>query len=338
MKGHEVPVLCATPARTCYAGGVVRPATLRRLSWLGSVVAATAGCGQSTRSSESRGSEDSGGSAGQAGTTAGGGSGGSASATGGSVAGGTAGAAGASTAGSGNPAGAPGVDISGAWAMFHFEDPVGVSLGQTGTVLTGRGCCVGLNPGPPVDQCCGQVVDGSIVERRAQFGFTFEFGGTIGDYFADVLVSSDGQRMMGAFSRTDATMAWVRITDARPEEIGWLRSTDVVLDEVLLERMGSYRLTLTDAPQGGDDYSLDVAYLLQITRSHVPIVSGDLGPFWSGEMTWQEGEQTLVLGPVPTTDPAFPIGLRLRFEDVVLSAVEAQMPSGDRYLFSATPQ
>jgi hypothetical protein len=55
-------------------------------------------------------------------------------------------------------------------------------------------------------------------------------------------------------------------------------------------------------------------------------------------MTWQEGEQTLIVGPVPATDPAYPIGLRLRFEDVVLSAVEAQMPSGDRYLFSAAPE
>lgn len=65
---------------------------------------------------------------------------------------------------------------------------------------------------------------------------------------------------------------------------------------------------------------------------------GDLGPFWAGEMAWQEAEQTLVIGPVPVTDPAYPIALRVRFEDVVLSAVEAQMPSGDRYLFSAAPQ
>jgi hypothetical protein len=55
-------------------------------------------------------------------------------------------------------------------------------------------------------------------------------------------------------------------------------------------------------------------------------------------MAWQEAEQTLVIGPVPVTDPAYPIALRVRFEDVVLSAVEAQMPSGDRYLFSAAPQ
>jgi hypothetical protein len=52
-------------------------------------------------------------------------------------------------------------------------------------------------------------------------------------------------------------------------------------------------------------------------------------------MSWHESEATLVVGPVPATDPAFAIGLRLRFEDSSLSAVEAQMTSGERYFFSA---
>jgi hypothetical protein len=217
--------------------------------------------------------------------------------------------------------------------MFAFEDPVAVSLSQSGTDLSGFGCCAGLNADVSVD-CCGDIVNGSIVDRRASFEFSFESGEAF-TYGADVFVSADGKRMLGPFSRGALVTAWVPITGNTSEGIGWLRTSDAVLDEVVRARAGNYELLLAGAPAGGDSYAPDTPYAIGISNARPALVFGDLGPFWAGEMAWQEGEQTLVIGPVPETDPAFPVALRLRFEDVVLSAVEAQMSSGDRYLFSA---
>jgi len=243
--------------------------------------------------------------------------------------------AGSPAAGNENVAGGPSVNVTGAWAMFFFEDPVAVSLNQSGTVLTGRGCCAGLRSDPS-SSCCGNIENGSLVGDRAQFGFSFESGLSF-VYSADVRVSADGQRMLGAFGRASIPMAWVRIDPVDLEQKGWLACNDTALIDAVLEREWGYALTLSGAPAGGQAFSPDTAYHLSIEGSSVPVVWGDLGPFWAGEMSWHEDEQTLVIGPVPATDPAYPIGLRLRFEDVVLTAVEAQMASGDRYVFDAMP-
>jgi hypothetical protein len=65
-------------------------------------------------------------------------------------------------------------------------------------------------------------------------------------------------------------------------------------------------------------------------------VYGELGAFWSGEMTWNEGAQTLVVGPVPETTPGAPVSLSLHFDGATLTTVEAVMASGARYHFNAT--
>jgi hypothetical protein len=54
-------------------------------------------------------------------------------------------------------------------------------------------------------------------------------------------------------------------------------------------------------------------------------------------MSWQEQPQTLLVGPVPATDPALPVALHLHFVGNVLGDVEATSPSGADYLFSAAP-
>jgi hypothetical protein len=246
----------------------------------------------------------------------------------------TGGGTGGSLAGSGNPGGAPAVDISGEWAMFSWEDPVAVSLTQDGTSLNGRGCCAGLN-GDFTLNCCGQIADGSIVGRRAQFGFSFEIG-ELYDYSADVTVSEDGRRMLGWFSRIVWPMAWVRLEGAALER-GWLTSDDSVLVAAVASREGRSVLALTVAPVDGRDYDPNATYELTVVSDSVPMLRGDFGPFWAGEMTWLDAEQTLVAGPVPGTDPAFPILLRLRFEESTLAAVEAEMASGARYQFDAMP-
>lgn len=217
--------------------------------------------------------------------------------------------------------------------MIGFEDPVGVALGQQGTIIAGYGCCAGLNP-PSGTACCGPIIDGWIVGGRARFGFPFEFGGGVYEYAADVTVSTDGQRMLGAFSRISKPTAWVRIDAVDLQATGWLSDRNPLVSEAVRERIGSYALTLIDTSAGGSDYSPDAVYQLLISGS-LPLVWGDLGPFWGGEMSWLADEETLVLGPVPVTAPTFPITLRLQFEGIVLTSVEAEMASGARYLFNA---
>jgi hypothetical protein len=215
--------------------------------------------------------------------------------------------------------------------MFVFEDPVGVTLQQDGNRLTGYGCCAGLPSRMPDAQCCGSI-EGSIVNGRAQFSFD-----NVGSpaYSADVLVSADGRRMLGSFVSPDFTMAWARVEGAGLER-GWLVSMDTALNDVIIARSNSYALILSSVPPAGGIYSPSTAYRLTIIAGNVPAIYGDLGPFWAGEMSWSEAEQTLAAGPVPVTDPAYPIAVRLVFDDRVLINVEAEMASGDSYTFAAT--
>jgi hypothetical protein len=140
--------------------------------------------------------------------------------------------------------------------------------------------------------------------------------------------------MLGAFSRISWPTAWLRIDAVELETTGWLSDRNPLVSQAIRERVGNYALTLADTTPDGSDYSPDAEYQLLISGS-LPLVLGDLGPFWSGEMSWLLDEETLVVGPVPVTDPTFPIALRLRFEGIVLTSVEAEMASGARYLFNA---
>ena len=85
-----------------------------------------------------------------------------------------------------------------------------VDLRDSDGVLEGRGCCGGFLDGGDVLRCCGPV-NGQVADRRASFGFSFNFAGEAYDYATDVFVSADGKRMAGTFSRTGATVAWLRI-------------------------------------------------------------------------------------------------------------------------------
>ncbi len=217
-----------------------------------------------------------------------------------------------------------GPDLSGRWAMFAFEDPVAVELQQTGDVLAGRGCCSGLGPDPGLN-CCGPVT-GEITARLASFGFSFDLGGPY-VYATEASVSADGQRMTGTFSRTTTRpIAWVRLG---PGE-NFLPEPAPALVEALYPRGGGYMLTVSDS--GGVDFAFRAMYRLNV---HYRSVSGDLGSFWSGEMTWNAGEQTLVVGPVPETDSSRPVEMRLHFDGNTLTSVDAMMGSGVKYIFEA---
>lgn len=338
-------------------------------------LAALAGaCGASSRANDAHsgagGSSGKGGSAAAAGTSAksgaggssatdaggssgsksSGGSGGSMSGTGGSSAGspssggssGTPGDAG-TTGDAGEPAVNPAAEaVEGSWAMFDFEDPVTASLRAEGSSLHGRGAC------GPMDSSlgqCGGDITGTLDGRRARFSFpvSFEAFGDLGtNYGADVVISEDGTRMAGSFyASTDlATLfvgtglltAWVRpAMDGR-----WLAFEDTALRNLLVEREGNYELELTEG--AGDAYAASEAYdlVLRVTGP-IPLLRGDLGAFWGGEMAWDDAAQTLSIGPVPETKPELPVAVSLVFEDTTLVTVQATLASGEKYAFDARP-
>jgi hypothetical protein len=320
------------------------------------LLALPVGCGKASSSADDRGdrvtdprggtsSAAIGGSAGTGATLAGGASGagvGGTSPTGGASGSGVGGSSGANggASGSSGTAGEGGIvtepDISGRWAMFYFEDPVAVDLSQSGSTLSGTGCCAGLGTPTTTYSCCGPIMNGSIESRRVRFAFTpgTMFTDLTGDYGVDATVSGDGSRIVGGFGTQGSTgpgqMVWARI----PESQTWLVGTDDPLYAAAFERMGTYTLGLTDG--SGGDYSPDRTYEMMVREgpNNLAFVRGDFGQFWSGEMTWDEPTETLSVGPVPATLPELPVALTLDFSGTTL-VLEATMPSGATYTFEA---
>jgi hypothetical protein len=303
-------------------------------SWVVTLLVGLAalGCGQNTRpeleahgGATATGSQAGGPAAGAA-QSAGAANGGTAN--GGAANGGTANG-GVEFGGSAGSSLLPAIDVSGNWAMFGFEDPVAVSLTQSGTTLSGRGCCAGLATEEALD-CCGPIKGGSIIDRNVEFAFAFDPY----LYAADVFVSADGQRLAGRFHATGALgspTAWVRIGPADQ----WLPPPSVPLPAAVrsLVLNGGFDLVLAGtAPVGA--FLPSTPYRLNIRTSHEAMLSGDLGAFWEGELTWNDSDETLIAGPVPETDPELPTELHLRFEGRVLIEVVATLPSGDTATFS----
>jgi hypothetical protein len=221
---------------------------------------------------------------------------------------------------------------SGSWAMFDFEDPVVVNITDSGGVLAGKGSCV---PPEGNSQCSG-TVQGSAHDRELEFSFRAGESGS--SYRARAFVSEDGTRMSGFFA-VDGPPNRFRASWARPTPgSGWLSGDYSALYEKLGNRAeGQYRLRLASAAGGGFETEHD--YDISFRRSHgdLLLLSGALGAFWTGEMTWDEAAQTLVIGPVAATAPDVPTALRMRFDAATLKSVEATLPSGSRFEFSAVP-
>jgi hypothetical protein len=239
-----------------------------------------------------------------------------------------AGAAGAPDIPSVEPA-AP-IDIAGRWAMFHFEDPVGVQVTEDGVGnLMGFGCASGT---PPLDapelspSYCGDV-QGTVQENRAYFDFKFQGY----DYIADTTVSADGQRMTGRFHGAVDWLtyptAWLRVPDGDP---GLLHSHS--LDDP--PSGGRYDLRLTDAAPGATEYVRDHVYSLSYYGGRL---ISDFGAFWYSEIAPPDADGAFAVGPVPMTDPALAISMVLHVTGTLISQVSAVTGSGHEYVFAATP-
>jgi len=295
---------------------------------------------QACRAAGDTGAVDAGGSPGHAGGQPAG-SGGAGEDAG--VAGGAGGGRGGDSGGVGGAGGVvAGPDVSGRWAMIAFEDPVAVGLREMGGVLTGEGCCTGLDSssGPPAPfMCCGPV-NGEIATRHATFWLTFELGSQSIKYWSDAFVSANGQRMTGRFKTMTSQhvmdgdypgipVAWVRIGFAD----NWLPVGISAAHQVLTTRSGAYDLVLSEERAAGNDFAPNQTYRLGLGYR---FVTGDLGVFWDGEMSWNASDQTMVVGPVPETEPRLPVALALHFQGPTLTSVDATMSSGARYSFQAT--
>jgi hypothetical protein len=229
------------------------------------------------------------------------------------------------------------VDISGRWAMFAFEDPVAVEITQNGNTLSGTGCYAGLptpdDPSLPSSFCAG--LTGVIEGRHAQFAFASAWA----PYAADVFASADGQRMAGRFHDVDAwgsPYAWLRIG---PTDRGLPTPAPGGLEDVVQTLSGEYVLSPLGAPPPGVELSASTPnqYVLSVrVLGHAALVLGTLGAFRAGELSWNATEQVLVAGPVPLTSPNLPTEVRLHFDGSSLVDVQATMPSGTAYRFSAT--
>ncbi|MES1184030.1 MAG: hypothetical protein ABUL60_09445 [Myxococcales bacterium] len=322
-----VAVLCSWSLLAC--GETARNPGAAPVGGGASVSGATSNGGASTN-----GTAFEGGAAGQVSSTSG------SPAVGGSAGGG--GGAGADGAAGEAAQLPPPLDISGRWAMFDFEDPVGVRLVEDANgTLTGRGCAVGapdvsspgsstLEPGEP--SLCGDSV-GAVSGNRAAFGFTFWSGS--GSYATDVTISSDLQRMTGVFENGSAA-------DDGAFRVSWLR---VAADQLYLERPspsfgealdGTYDLALEDAGaegQGGSEYVAGKTYRLACWRG---AIRGDLGAFWPTELTEASDGRTVHVGPVSATSPELPVEMQLDFVPQGFTRVTATTASGHTYVFAAT--
>lgn len=238
-----------------------------------------------------------------------------------------------SSAGAGGDAGGaaePAPPLEGRWAMFAFEDPVGVELSEESGVLSGQGCYGGLpTPNHPEIPSTCRPLTGTASGRHVQFAFAAETY----TYAANAYVSADGQRMAGAFRASGgwgaSPFSWLRVG----ADDGWMPRAEPASAVALAleERSGWYEL------EGLVDLDGKPGRIDLLGYGQFRAVAGTLGAFWESEMTWNEAEQTLVAGPVPETSPELPTQLTLRFQSTTPVSVDAVFPSGDTTTFQVVP-
>ena len=225
----------------------------------------------------------------------------------------------------------PPVDIAGRWAMFEFEDPVGVQLVQNGGELSGEGCAAGAPPLPEPESgsYCG-AIRGSVQAHQANFGFSFESGAY--HYSASVTVSADGQRMTGSFHAVQqlaTPTAWLRLTNGQ-QWLPWDSDVSKPGDPLT----GLYSLSLVSSSTGGSEYDATTQYRFFYSGRGI---AGSLGSFWQSEMKYALADGVIEVGPVSATTPELAVALKLMVGAEGLTEVQALTASGNDYLFSVAP-
>ena len=242
----------------------------------------------------------------------------------GGAAGGTAGAAGTTDR--------PTADVSGRWGLFVFEDPVGVFLQQEADgTITGQGCTSGAPGELPTTEGAGpggcSALSGRVSGQSASFGFPTS--ATQFAYQANVVISADGQRMTGTlttFANIPYPVAWRRVR----EGAAWLDRGDFMRPDPM---DGPYELTLIPEESIGNEFVAGTPYWIRY-QEHT--ILGQLGSFWTDEISPVGMGSPLRVGPVSATVPELPDSLSLDFDATGFTGVTAITPSGGHYRFAIT--
>ncbi len=237
----------------------------------------------------------------------------------------------AGTPGDGPAVMEPPADVAGRWALFVFDDPVGVQLVQNGSELTGTGCAAGTPPLEDPDSFVGEFcgpIHGSVTSNKVQFVFRFESGGAY-TYAADVTVSADRRRMTGTFhgvSDVSWQTAWMRV----PEGERGLPRLETAPPEPL---WGQYELTLMGSSAGATEYRPGKVYAFNFVRDGF---ATDLGSFWYTEWLYSPEDYSFEVGPVPATVPELATSLSVEANPVDgITWVQAHTATGNSYGFAA---
>lgn len=227
----------------------------------------------------------------------------------------------------------PPANVAGRWALFMFEDPVGVNLVQDGDRLTGEGCAGGTPPlqTAGTEEFCGAIV-GRVMGQSVEFDFAISMLGF--SYHATTQVSADGRRMTGGlYTRfeIDLPTAWLRVPDASPGLPLVPGGRDAVLS-------GAYQLDLEGAETGGTEYTADKSYRFNYWSDRG--IASDLGSFWNTEIGLigppDLSDHDISVGPVSATAPELAVSMVLETDASGVTRVYANTASRQHYEFRAT--
>ena len=144
-------------------------------------------------------------------------------------------------------------------------------------------------------------------------------------------MSSDGRRMTGTMNNAMGVLVDYPVALQRVQpEANWLdrpSGTQTSLPDA------GYELALIPAASSGTEFVAGRTYKL-FHRQRT--MSGDLGSFWSNEISAVNEGSPLRVGPVPATSPELPTELEVDFNDTGVTGVTATTASGGVYRFSAS--
>lgn len=219
-------------------------------------------------------------------------------------------------------------NVSGRWAMFGFEDPVGVQLSQSGGSLGGIGCGVGVPPAMRASYC--SPISGTISGSNLKFAFKSTADILPGDYLADLVVSADGTRMAGRFGigssiNDQLWFAWLPVQG----DAFWL---NVAENE---PNFGSGSIALKLSTAEANDPRFDPNAVYEVTFGAYGLI-GDFGAFFLSEM--KRGANDLIeAGPVSPTVPELPVYVSIASQGNAYSSVTARLGNGHNFTFDVVP-
>lgn len=93
-------------------------------------------------------------------------------------------------------------------------------------------------------------------------------------------------------------------------------------------------MNLTQSPPGATEYVTNHVYSLSYFNGRL---ISDLGAFWYSEIAPPKADGSVVVGPVPMTEPALAVSMTLVVGDEQINQVVANTGSGHTYVFAASP-